>query len=210
MTGRRERARERTIDEIVDAAEALVLAADPGGFTVADIAAGLGMTAGALYRYFPGRQAILARVQARCLRSLARALAAAASDRPVASLLAQCGALVAWAGREPARYELLARMLAEPRPLVDGDALEDVVPAAREALAPAVGAWAAAGLVGEPLAGALGLFSTVHGALQVGKLARFVPAVAGPAAARRQVEAVLVGSGADPGEVGAAPPWEGA
>lgn len=205
---RRQRARARTAEEIVDAAEALVLAADPAGFTVADIARGLGMTAGALYRYFPGREAILARVQARCLASLAAALAAAPPAEPAAALLGAAGAFVAWARREPARYELLARMLAEPRPLVDGDALGEVVPAAAAALGPVAGAWQRGGLRGEPVAGALALFAALHGALQVGKLARFVPAARGPDAARRVAEAVLVGFGADAAAVGAAPAWE--
>lgn len=204
---RRERQRARTIDEIVDSAEALVLAGDPGAVTVADIARGLGMTAGALYRYFPGRDAILAHVQARCLRSLGAAVAAVPPDgSPWARLLGAAGAFVAWARREPARYELLARMLANPRPLVEGDALSLVVPTGAAALAPVAAAWAEVGDP-DPAGRAFALFGVVHGALQVDKLARFAPNASGPALARWSVERVLLGAGAPPAELRT--PWEG-
>jgi len=199
VSERRGRVRTRTVDEIVDSAEALVLAGDPGGFTVADIARGLGMTAGALYRYFPSREAILARVQARCLRSLAAALAATeAPVDPWRRLAAQADAFVAWTQREPRRYELLARMLANPRPLVDGDALQDVVPAAMEALAPVVRTWTELGAP-DPVERAFALLAVVHGGLQVGKLARFTPTASGPALARWSVERMLAGAGAPEG-----------
>ncbi|MEQ1572109.1 MAG: TetR/AcrR family transcriptional regulator [Myxococcota bacterium] len=204
---RRTRQRARTVDEIVDSAEALVLAADPAGFTVADIARGLGMTAGALYRYFPGRDAILARVQSRCLTSLGEALGAVPPGEPWGRLLGLAGAFVAWTRREPARYELLARMLADPRPLVDGDALSLVVPAGAAALAQVAAAWSDVGDP-DPAARALSLFAAVHGAMQVDKLARFAPNAAGPGLARWNVERMLLGAGAPPEAIGAAAPWE--
>ncbi len=191
----------------MDSAEALVLAHDPAGFTVADIARGLGMTAGALYRYLPGREAILARVQARCLVSLGAALSQVPPASPWPRLVGLAGAFVAWARREPARYELLARMLANPRPLVEGDALALVVPAAMVALRPVVGAWAELGDP-DPVSRAFALFGVVHGALQVDKLGRLVPNASGPALARWSVERLLVGAGAPADVVGAAAPWE--
>ncbi|MEQ1569064.1 MAG: helix-turn-helix domain-containing protein, partial [Myxococcota bacterium] len=59
------RRRAATAEEIVDSAEQLVLAADLESLTVQAIATGIGMTAGALYRYFPSRAAIVAAVQRR-------------------------------------------------------------------------------------------------------------------------------------------------
>ena len=206
----RQRLRARTAEEIVDSAEALVLARDPAAVTVADIAKGLGMTAGALYRYFPSRDAILARVQARCLRSLALALDEVPAGEPVPWLLALAGAFVGWSRREPGRYHLLARMLATPEPLVDGAALDEVLPGAVAVLRPLHLALARSGLVApEAVPGcAFAFFTALHGALQVDKLARFVPAASGPRVARTSAEALLLGWGAPPSLVTASPAWE--
>ncbi|MCB9696654.1 MAG: TetR/AcrR family transcriptional regulator [Alphaproteobacteria bacterium] len=213
MLDRRARAREQTAEEIVDSAERLVLEQDPATVTVASIAKGLGMTAGALYRYFPSREAILARVEARCLGSLADALGRVPSSAdPLAELDARCGAFVAWAATEPGRYRLLARMLATPEPLVDGEALEHVVPEALRMIRPlhdALDRAAREGALGPGDAAqrALVVWASLHGALQLAKLGRFVPLLATDGVARQAVAALWTGWGANAERVGALPPW---
>lgn len=214
MSDRRARARQQTSGEIVDSAERLVLDRDPATVTVAEIARGLGLTAGALYRYFPGREAILALVEARCLASLADAVAAAPrGPDPLADLAARAGAVVAWADREPRRYQLLARMLATPETLVEGEALADVVPAALRVIGPlheALDRCVASGALrgGDPTGRTWATWAALHGALQLGKLQRFVPGLSARIVAREALEAQWLGWGAAPERVAALPPWE--
>lgn len=213
MQDRRATTHRRTAEEIVDSAERRVLEEDPASITVASIARGLGMTAGALYRYFPSREAILARVEARCLASLADALAGPiASGDPLVDLSAQSGAFVAWARREPGRYRLLARMLAVSEPLVDGDALDLVVPEVVRVVRPlhdALEAAARAGVLapGDAAIRAVTLWAALHGAMQLDKLGRFVPLLATDAVAREAAGALWVGWGASPERVRALPAW---
>ena len=114
---RRDRHRLQTSAEIVDAAEQIVLTADLEGLTVAAVADAIGMTAGALYRYFPSRDAIVAAVELRVIVSLAaavdRAVAAAAAD-DLARIVAVADGILGFARAEPTRYGLLSRMFAVP------------------------------------------------------------------------------------------------
>jgi AcrR family transcriptional regulator len=197
------RRRARTADEIVDAAEVLVIASGPSALTAKALADAVGVTPGALYKHFPSLDAVLARVQARVIRDLVHAVDADVPDDPLAAVVATALALVAFARREPHRYGLLARMLATPEPLVGDEAAADVLIGVMAALGRVRGRLAAA-----REAGALGpgddderllvLWSTVHGAAQLHKLARFTPLADSDRVARNALFAVLIGWGAAP------------
>ena len=65
------RARRRAVrrEEILDAAQALLQSEGPEGLTIAKLAGALDYTVGAVYRYFPGKAAILADVELRLTRA---------------------------------------------------------------------------------------------------------------------------------------------
>ncbi|MEZ4236330.1 MAG: helix-turn-helix domain-containing protein [Myxococcota bacterium] len=204
MPDRRTRQRQRTAAEIVDAAEELVLDADLDALTVQAIARGVGMTAGALYRYFPGREAIVAAVQARVIRDLCAAVdAAEARPDPLARLGAAGRALLAFAQAQPRRYGLLSRMLAVPHPLVSDAYAAEALPVALATAARIRGWLAAARAEGALAPGDDGVrlaawWAAVHGAVQLHKLARFTPDADAARVAPAALEALLVGWGADP------------
>ncbi len=200
-SGRRDRRRLETAADIVDAAEQIVQAADLEGLTVAALADAIGLTAGALYRYFPSRDAIVAAVQRRVIARVAAAVdagvaAAPADDR--SRIVAVGDAIVAFASREPVAYSMLSRMFAVPRPLVGDD----------EAAESMALAFAAAGRVrdlfttarnngtlgdGDDMLRVLALWAAVHGAIQLGKLGRFSPEVRVERIAREAVDTLLLG-----------------
>lgn len=210
---RRTRQRLQTAAEIVDAAEALVLSGEPDALTAHGIARAIGVTPGALYRYFPGIDAIVARVQARVVTALLAELDAAdarvPADEPLARLVAASEAVLGFAAAEPSRYALLAKMLAVPRPLVGDDAVQEVLPLALAGLSRLRDRFAAA-----RVAGALGpgddtgrllvLWAALHGAIQLDKLGRFSPEASGARIGRAAVDGLLVGWGADSAAVAAA------
>lgn len=203
---RRARQRERTAAEIVEVAEEIVLDADIEALTVARIAAGVGVTAGALYRYFPSRDAIVAAVQARVIRALAARLAAAraeAPSEPIAQLVAAAGAVLGFARAEPRRYGLLSRMLAVPRPLVGDAEAAEVLPIALAAAASVRASLADARAAGSLAPGDDGIrlaawWAAVHGAIQLDKLTRFTPDARAEVVAACALAGLLRGWGADP------------
>lgn len=198
---RRDRQRARTTAEIVDAAEQIVLDADLEGLTVGAIATAIGMTPGALYRYFPSRDAIVGAVQLRVIVRLAAAVdeaMAGAGDDDVARIVAIADGILGFARAEPRRYGLLSRMFAVPRPLVGDAEAAEIVPTAFAATERARGAFAAARASGALAEGddtrrMLALWAAVHGAIQLGKLARFSPEFEPEAVAREAVSASIAG-----------------
>lgn len=205
MTERTTRLRARTADEIVDAAELIVVASGPAGLTAKALADAVGVTPGALYKHFPSLDAVLARVQARVIADLVRAVDGAADrtagDDVLAPVAATALALVAFARTEPRRFGLLARMLATPEPLVGDDAAVAVLPDAMAALVRVRGRLAIAREAGMLAAGddderLLALWCTAHGATQLHKLTRFAPLADSDRVARAALSALFVGWGA--------------
>lgn len=121
--------RDKNLQRILDAALELVEEGGLEGLSIQRLAAKVDYTAGALYRYFESKDAILAQLVMRILRDLRAYLDAAVallpSDAPV---LARVWTLAlgyrAFALREPRRFGLLAMTLASPRVLLTeaGDA----------------------------------------------------------------------------------------
>ncbi len=115
MTTRRERVREQTIDEIKAAARAELVAHGRGGIQLRAVARSVGLTAPALYRYFPGIDDLVTAVTVDLYDELnaelegARDAATAATDPPDAyeAMLATSRAFRRWAVGHPSEFGLL-------------------------------------------------------------------------------------------------------
>lgn len=204
---RRARQHEQTAAEIVDAAERIVLEGGLQSLTTAHIASSLSLTPGALYRYFPSRDAIIAAVQRRVITSLGErviaAIDAASEGGPIGGLFAVADALVQFSRESPARYGLLARMLATPEPLVGDAEAAAVIPEAMAVLLRVEALMIEASREGalspgDERARLLSWWSALHGALQLDKLSRFSPAARAEEILPVSLRALLVGWGASP------------
>jgi AcrR family transcriptional regulator len=207
MVTPRDRNRARTTVEIVDAAEQIVASDGLDALTIGAVATRVGLTNGALYRYFDSREAILAQVEARVIADLGRASSDAASRHtdPLDRIVAATGALVAFSLAEPARYAVLSRMMAIPHALVEGQAAANIVPIAIGSLLPLQLALVAAREAGQLSGSAaddnprvLVLWSAMHGAVQLHKLARYAPGAHAAVLGRSSLHALLLGFGSAP------------
>jgi len=106
---RRERQRQATHDEIVSVARRVL--SQPDGLTLRAVAAEMGMTAPALYRYVDGHQHLVLLVAQSVFADVHRALADAYArypdDDPAAQLLAACTGFRRWALANRAEFGLL-------------------------------------------------------------------------------------------------------
>ncbi|GGM82363.1 TetR/AcrR family transcriptional regulator [Dactylosporangium sucinum] len=113
---RRERVRAATLDEILQVARRLLVQETIAGVTLRAIARDMGMTAAALYRYYPSLESLVAGLCARlyeeCTTEIAEARDLAGSD-PGARLYAMCRTFRAWSVTHPAEFNL---MFASPVP----------------------------------------------------------------------------------------------
>ena len=155
--GRRERHRSATVTEIKDAARRLLLAGGRPALSTREIARSVGLSAGAIYRYFPSHEALVDALAADMCGELSGALAAArdsAPDEPAARARAVARAFRDWARGHPDEFGLV---LGDPRR--DGRAktvhIGTLFDASRDG--GTLGAWAAVyGLVAAEVFGYLG------------------------------------------------------
>lgn len=134
---RRETRRQETIERILDTAMRLVAEEGYEAFTIARLASELGYAVGALYRYFKGKDAILAALEMRVVDQLQRDFAEGeqrVAVHPSHAKLdpgahALVGALVAIGAyeslgrRRPTHAKLLATSLGDPRELLADEVL---------------------------------------------------------------------------------------
>jgi AcrR family transcriptional regulator len=220
----RERRRADATERIVDAAEARVLGGGVEALTMHGLARDLGYTVGALYRYFPSKEAVVLAVVARALdvlhadlvRSTARAdahlLRAPGLEPEDAALLRLRVALACYerfARRRPEPFRLLSRWLADTRE-VGPDSVEALV--TPSLLAPTRhlrGLLEAAGAVGALQRGdarrrAVIAWGALHGVMQMHRFGRLgVPDFAATPLTPALVESLLVAWGADPARLAA-------
>jgi len=108
---RRDRVRAATVTEIKDTARRILVAAGPDGLSLRAIAREMGMTAPALYRYFPSREDLIGALIADLYDELTGTLAAArdAADPadPRIQLTAASRAFRTWALAHRREFELL-------------------------------------------------------------------------------------------------------
>lgn len=111
IPGRRERLREATLAEIHGTARRLLVAGGPDAVSISAITRAMGMSAPALYRYYPSHGDLLAAVASQLYAELAAQIASARAQAGTASfaapLLAMCRALRAWACAHPAEFRFL-------------------------------------------------------------------------------------------------------
>jgi AcrR family transcriptional regulator len=195
--------RDATHARILDEANALVVEEGLEALSMRALAARVGLTAGALYRYFPSQDALVAALTARAIADLAAG--AQASGPPLRRILALADAYRRASVEQPHRFGLIAVLLAAPRVVVtDPEAQRPVAEAMIGALTPLVAAFAEAEATGDLPAGdpsdrAVIVFGALQGLLTLRKQARFAPERLDPdRLVGDAVRTLLVGWGAAP------------
>jgi len=185
--------REARRQAIVDEALALVTEGGFEALTLQRLAGRLGYAVGALYRYFPSKEALLAALQVDRLGALSARLEAAAEAaeatepapgrRALAGVLAAVRVYVALPAAHPEEHRLMSLAVADPRVLVPEPEAREVLLAAQPILARLALRLAAAAEAGalsplpeaEPGARAVVLWAGLQGVLQTSKLGRVAP-----------------------------------
>lgn len=213
--GRRARARAQRLDEILEAAWAIVRAEGLGALTTHALAARLDLAVGALYRYFPSKAALVAALERQALAGLGAAVAAALSraegafrgpGAPLARLCLVALAYGRFARERPTEFALLGQLMADPRVLVPGDDGAALTAAALEVLGAVAARFAEAAdagalAPGDALERATLYWAGLRGALELHKLRAHAPDVHAPALAEAMARALLAGFGAAPDAV---------
>lgn len=174
----------------------LVVEGGVDGFSMHRLARAVGCTPGALYRYFPSKEALLATLEARVIARFdaylqtvreeisARATAARsrARVRPLAGLLGVARAYAALSRKAADEFELLAFFIGDPRPLVPDAEAAGVMTEASRILELVAELFERAGEAralspGNPIDRAASYWAGLHGVLQTRKLMRIAPAL---------------------------------
>ena len=183
----RQRRRRANRDRILEAAVQVAVEDGIDGLAIARVAELADYTPGALYRYYPSKDALLTAVVERVIGELAELIreADASAAEPLGRVAAQVSAYHAFAIGDGHGFQLIAAMGGDPRVLLPEDAdAAQVMGAMVRALAPLATALEAAVTAGdlEPVEApettaerAMLLFSAFHGALQLRKQARMAP-----------------------------------
>lgn len=208
---RRQRRRARRTAEILDHAVDVVITDGLSALTMPRLAKECDAAVGALYRYFPSKDAVIAALQVRAVQRLSAFLGELAVDEP--PLVRITAIATAWEGfrmAEPAMHALVDRSLSDPDVVLsDADAMQ-VDAAVRDALAPLVDALteaaASGGLAdGDPELRAYAVWAAVHGVGHFRKRDRIVPErLRSALVARELIGGLLRGWGADPDALDAA------
>jgi AcrR family transcriptional regulator len=107
---RRERLRTATVSEIKEGARRLLVSGGPQAISLRAIARDMGMTAPAIYRYFPSLEALVKALADDLMDEVAATVAAAAEaagDDPVAQLAGMARAFRRWSIEHPVEFGLI-------------------------------------------------------------------------------------------------------
>lgn len=200
-TQRRQLRRQKRTESLLDAAQSVLLSEGEAGLTMAAVAEQAQVAVGGLYRYFTGKDSILAALQVRAVHAFDEHLQAAtlASPDPISAIRACADAWPAFATAEPELFTLLDRSLSDPQPNLD-DAAATSVDAALTPVLGRVTALLHQGVAsgqltpGDPTLRTYALWAAVHGATHFRKRER----LGGPDALTIQrglVDALLTGWG---------------
>ena len=201
----RTRRRRANVERILDAATDLAFEEGIDALSMQRVADRADYTAGALYRYFSSKDALLAAVVVRVIARLKARVAAASADSPgpLQTIVAQADAYRRFAAEEPHGYALVAHLVGDPRVLLQDEndaravmeAVVDALPPLAVALQSATDAGALA--PGDVRERALLLFTGLQGALQLRKQQRMAPGLIDTDhMARAMVRSLLAGWGA--------------
>lgn len=217
MSTPRQQKREVTFERIIVAAMRALSKGGLDSLTMQTLAEGLGFAVGALYRYFPSKDALMVAVQRRIIETIHHELAAALTradahvaksadlnPRRAALLRLWVAAQVyeSMAKERPTEFGLLSMTLGDPRQLVKDDDAGQLVPSMAELFGQVGGLFASgveAGALspGDPARRTLVLWTSVQGALQLRKLERFpLGALDASALLVEAVSTLLIGWGA--------------
>jgi AcrR family transcriptional regulator len=131
--GRRAQRRAFRRDEILRTALELVTEGGLDALTTTELARRTGAALGALYRFFPSKQAVIAALQVTALEELgrdlddaaraaaARAIGASAAVAAVIPIMAVADTFFALPRLHPARFRLIDEILSKPVPVYDDD-----------------------------------------------------------------------------------------
>ena len=182
----RERRRKANKKRILDQTMDLILEHGFQGVSIHKIAAALDYTPGALYRYFPSKDALIAALATQVIEDFAvevNTMAQAYEEQgPLHQIMASLYAYKEMANKKPHQFGLLSMLMAEPRMLVphEEDAAPTVV-AIADALKPLLAAYKKAAEGGALKKGdaqerAVVAFAALHGVLQLRKQEPRAPA----------------------------------
>ncbi len=210
----REQRREETAARILAAAKLLIAEGGYESLTMSKVAKALGYRAGALYRYFESKDAIVFALQRRAaetiLGDVQQSTAAVGSGDALTRVAANAYAYASLSARRPTEFRLISLSVGDPRELLateEAKGARGVVPALSAVLSHVAGHYAEAEAEGALRTGdatlrTVVLWGALHGVMQLEKLERFGILPGG------RIEALLtdllVGAGADPDAVVAA------
>jgi AcrR family transcriptional regulator len=200
-----QRKRERRSAEIVAHALGIVAQGGLGALTVARLAEAMGTSVGALYRYFDGKDALIAAVQQAGLDAFVDfqdARLAAAPRDALARVVVAAGAWTAFAAADPPLHALLDEALSAPDPVLAEPAARKVAEAVSRALKPLESALNEAVRSGQLAPGdaalrARALWAAMHGVGHFKKRDRLEPlSLASARVENELIDALLRGWGA--------------
>lgn len=215
---RREIRRQETSERILDAAMSLMVERGYEAFTIARLAKDLDYAVGALYRYFKGKDAILAALQLRVVQAIdvdlaavaeatdahtARARTVTETDALLLHVLTAIGVYESLTYRRPTHHRLLGLSLGDPREFLAQEVVDaGMMPALRGVLgqvAMRLHAAAEAGALqaADPMRRTVILWGATQGLMQLRKLERFEPGLADRRLTDELFAALLVGWGAE-------------
>lgn len=182
----RPRARRRRANRvrILEAATGIVVAEGAEALSIKRVADDADYTPGALYRYYPSKDALLTAVVVHVISSLEEELAErsrAAPDHPLARVFGQIERYCRFSVEQHNAWALLTRMAADPRVLFeeleDASAIMAAIRAALTPLSEAIEAAARAGLLEPGDAGrrTMLVYAGLQGVLQMRKQERLAP-----------------------------------
>jgi AcrR family transcriptional regulator len=191
LSPRRRRARQRRLDAILDAAMAVVSRDGFDALTMTRLAAELDLSVGALYRYFPSKDALVVELQAIAIERIHSMLGSERAawrrrlmdDAQNAALSELCGAAAFYrelAQQQPRIFRLLSFTLADPRTLVEDEQAARMAPAFLALLTEVSDMFRGAAALGalqpgDALERTVLFWSSLHGVMLVSKLQRLAP-----------------------------------
>lgn len=206
----RELRREETSERILAAAKVLIAEGGYESLTMSKVAKALGYRAGALYRYFASKDAIVFALQRRAAEAIladvekSSELVRAESGSPLARVAANAFAYASLSSRRPTEFRLISLSVGDPRELLateEAKGAEGVVPALSAVLAHVASNYTRAEEEGALRAGdamlrTVVLWGALHGVMQLDKLERF--GILPNGRVQALLTDLLVGAGAAP------------
>ncbi len=210
--------REERTEQILDAALEVILEHGVDGLTIQRMAKKLMWSVGALYRYFPGKEAVIAHLQIRVLGELGDAIVARVEelgglpeisglppgDRAIAALITAADCYRQEALAVPTRFLLVSAVIATPTAAFQGEEAESVGAAFSgfldriTRLVETASEHGSLG-VGSAPERTLLLWSSIQGILQMRNVARLDPRLDDlPGLVLALTESLLLGWGAPP------------